>query len=77
MTASVGVGRAKGIVEAKRHIEKVMANMDAESIVTVIENVTELEQYVIIPKQSTYDRYFICCFVCKFFSIYFNYHSSY
>uniref|UniRef100_K1QX86 RNA helicase n=1 Tax=Magallana gigas TaxID=29159 RepID=K1QX86_MAGGI len=52
LTASVGVGRATMIVEAKRHIEKIMANMDAESIATVIENTTELEKYVIIPKQN-------------------------
>lgn len=62
----MGVGRATGIVEAKRHIEKIMANMDAESIATVIENVTELEKYVIIPKQSTYERYFMRCIVCIF-----------
>lgn len=52
MTASVGVGRASDDDKAKKHIEKVMANMDAETIVTVTENIMELRKYVNIPKQS-------------------------
>lgn len=52
MTASVGVGKATEDMKAKRHIEKVLANMDAEMIVTVTENIMELKKYVNIPKQS-------------------------
>lgn len=54
MTASVGVGKATEDLKAKRHIEKVMANMDAEMIVTVTENIMELKKYVNIPKQKLY-----------------------
>lgn len=55
MTASVGVGKATEDMKAKRHIEKVLANMDAEMIVTVTENIMELKKYVNIPKQSMCD----------------------
>lgn len=55
MTASVGVGKATEDLKAKRHIEKVMANMDAEMIVTVTKNIMELKKYVNIPKQSMCD----------------------
>ncbi|XP_061171542.1 antiviral innate immune response receptor RIG-I-like isoform X2 [Saccostrea echinata] len=54
MTASVGVGKASDEERAKRHIEKVMANMDAEMIVTVTENRRELAQHVNIPQQKLY-----------------------
>lgn len=54
MTASVGVGKATEDMKAKRHIEKVLANMDAEMIVTVTENIMELKKYVNIPKQKLY-----------------------
>lgn len=56
MTASVGVGKATEDMKAKRHIEKVLANMDAEMIVTVTENIMELKKYVNIPKQSMCDQ---------------------
>lgn len=46
----MGVGRVIMIVEVKRYIEKIMVNMDVESIVIVIENIIELEKYVIIFK---------------------------
>ncbi|XP_062610169.1 antiviral innate immune response receptor RIG-I-like, partial [Saccostrea cucullata] len=54
MTASVGVGKASDEEKAKKHIEKVMANMDAEMIVTVTENKRELAQHVNIPQQKLY-----------------------
>ncbi|XP_056005193.1 antiviral innate immune response receptor RIG-I-like isoform X2 [Ostrea edulis] len=54
LTASVGAGKSTEDDKVKRHIEKVMANMDAEVIVTVTENRLELAKFVTIPKQRIY-----------------------
>ncbi|KAL3863071.1 hypothetical protein ACJMK2_004848 [Sinanodonta woodiana] len=51
LTASIGVGKANGILQAKEHIKRIMANMDAELISTVKDNLDELYQYV--PKTSS------------------------
>ncbi|KAL3863075.1 hypothetical protein ACJMK2_004852 [Sinanodonta woodiana] len=51
LTASIGVGKANGISQAKEHIKKIMAIMDAEFVSTVKDNLDELDQYV--PKTSS------------------------
>ncbi|KAL3863069.1 hypothetical protein ACJMK2_004847 [Sinanodonta woodiana] len=48
LTASVGVGKANDVAQAKRYILKLMANLDADLISTVTENLDELQQYVVM-----------------------------
>lgn len=53
LTASVGVGRANTEVMAQNHIQKMMANLDAEVISTVNECLPELTEHVIVAEQET------------------------
>ncbi|CAG2224487.1 DDX58 [Mytilus edulis] len=53
LTASVGVGRANTEVMAQTHIQKMMANLDAEVISTVNECLPELTEHVIVAEQGT------------------------
>lgn len=51
LTASVGVGSAKNTLEAMEHISKLCASLDASVIVTVKENLSELEEVVNKPQK--------------------------
>ncbi|KAK3611678.1 hypothetical protein CHS0354_012048 [Potamilus streckersoni] len=53
LTASVGVGKARVIEQAKEHIKKLMANMDAQEISIVQNNLDELKCYVDVPSEET------------------------
>jgi hypothetical protein len=46
------VGRAKTTDGAIAWIKTMMANMDAEELATVRDNVVDLSEYVIVPDQS-------------------------
>ncbi|XP_076460838.1 ATP-dependent RNA helicase DHX58-like isoform X2 [Babylonia areolata] len=50
LTASVGVGKAKNQEQARRHILKLCAHLDAEHICTVTENTEQLARYSNDPK---------------------------
>ncbi|KAL3863078.1 hypothetical protein ACJMK2_004855 [Sinanodonta woodiana] len=52
LTASVGVGKSRNIAQAKTHIKKLMANLDAEEISTVCNNIGELSEYVSVPTEE-------------------------
>ena len=52
-TASVGVGRTSTDQGAEEHIKTMMANLDAEELVTVTKCLPELSEYVIVPEQGT------------------------
>ncbi|KAM8933518.1 interferon-induced helicase C domain-containing protein 1 [Pelodytes ibericus] len=49
LTASPGVGGAKNIKEATEHILQICANLDADNIMTVQENISQLENQVKEP----------------------------
>ncbi|KAG8455056.1 hypothetical protein GDO86_001322, partial [Hymenochirus boettgeri] len=49
LTASVGTGRAKSLIEAKNYITRLCASLDIEVISTVKEHKEELEQIVYKP----------------------------
>ncbi|XP_055973331.1 antiviral innate immune response receptor RIG-I isoform X2 [Sorex fumeus] len=51
LTASVGVGNAKDTLEAMDYIIKLCASLDASVIVTVQENLAELEEVVYKPQK--------------------------
>ncbi|KAK3611677.1 hypothetical protein CHS0354_012047 [Potamilus streckersoni] len=53
LTASVGVGKARNMDKAKLHIKKLMANLDAQEISTVCQNIGELSEYVSVPIEET------------------------
>ena len=50
-TASLGVGKGSSLGSAMEHIRAIMANMDADSLVTVRKNKQDLDDYVNIPEQ--------------------------
>lgn len=54
LTASVGVGKAKNEEKAVEHIKHLMANLDAQVISTVKNNVSELRQHVSLPEEETF-----------------------
>ncbi|KAM6170091.1 antiviral innate immune response receptor RIG-I-like [Rhynchocyon petersi] len=51
LTASVGVGDAKDVTEAKEYICKLCASLDASVIATVKDNLEELEEIVYKPQK--------------------------
>ena len=53
MTASVGVGKARGLTEAMGHILKLCANLDCRHLKTVRKNWRELDEHVNKPDQDT------------------------
>lgn len=56
LTASVGVGRANSDEMAQKHIQKMMANLDAEELSTVNECLPELTEHVIVAEQGTINK---------------------
>ncbi|XP_052226853.1 uncharacterized protein LOC127841808 isoform X3 [Dreissena polymorpha] len=53
LTASAGVGKARDVGKAVDHIKRLMANIDAHLISTVISNIGELREYVSMPDEET------------------------
>ena len=54
LTASLGVGKAIKGLDAQKHILQLCANLDAMQLVTVKENIDELNQFVSTPRQNIY-----------------------
>ncbi|XP_064604093.1 ATP-dependent RNA helicase DHX58-like [Liolophura sinensis] len=52
LTASMGVGKAKNTEQAKMHIQKLCANLDASQICTVQKAVGELADFVPVPDED-------------------------
>nr|XP_022339462.1 probable ATP-dependent RNA helicase DDX58 isoform X2 [Crassostrea virginica] len=51
-TASIGIGKAKCKGDVIEHIRKIMANLDADELVSVKENIEELNDKINSPDQS-------------------------
>ena len=53
-TASIGIGKAKCKGDVIEHIRKIMANLDADELVSVKENIEELNDKINSPDQCVY-----------------------
>ncbi|XP_062619359.1 antiviral innate immune response receptor RIG-I-like [Saccostrea cucullata] len=51
-TASIGVGNARALENVVDHVKAMMANLDADVLVTVQENIEELNEKIKTPDQS-------------------------
>ena len=54
LTASLGAGKARETAEAEQHVLQLCANMDAEKVVTVTENMEELDKHVSSPQREIF-----------------------
>lgn len=54
MTASVEVGKAESQTQAISHIKSMMANLDANALVSVKENYAELAEKMNTPNQCKF-----------------------
>ena len=56
LTASPGTGQAKNLLQAREHILRLCANLDARRFVTVRDNLLQLRQVEAKPQDGVYER---------------------